>query len=203
MEQLTKTFRAIGPTTYLCPIPAVLLGCADPGRGGRPNLITVAWTGIVCSKPPMLTVSIRKSRLSHDMISATGEFTVNLIGRELCGAMDTCGVKSGREMDKFGELGLHAMAVPELAFAPALAEAPAFLSCKVKSVTELGSHDMFLAEILDVHVAERFFDESGAINEEKMNLVCYVHGKYHALSEALGFFGYSVASPEALERRSR
>ena len=92
MEQVTK-FRTIGPTTYLCPIPAVMLGCADP-EGGAPNLITVAWTGVVCSKPPMLSVSIRKSRLSHDMIARTGEFTLNLTSRALCRAMDFCGVKS-------------------------------------------------------------------------------------------------------------
>ncbi|MEG0049371.1 MAG: flavin reductase family protein [Clostridia bacterium] len=194
-------FREIGPTTYLCPIPAVLLGCADPAHGERPNLITVAWTGVVCSKPPMLSVSLRKSRLSHELISNTGEFTLNLIGKELCRAMDFCGVKSGREVDKFAELCLHPMPAPKLEAAPALAEAPAFLSCKVRSVIELGSHDLFLAEILQVSVAERYFTSSGAIDEEKMQLVGYVHGKYHALSEALGFFGYSLASDEALKRR--
>lgn len=104
MDQVTR-FRTIGPTTYLCPIPAVMLGCANP-EDGAPNLITVAWTGVVCSKPPMLSVSIRKSRLSHDMIARTGEFTLNLTSRALCRAMDFCGVKSGREVDKFAHLGL-------------------------------------------------------------------------------------------------
>lgn len=202
MEENTN-FRTIGPTTYLCPIPAVLLGCADPAHGQRPNLITVAWAGIVCSKPPMLTVSIRKSRLSHAIISATGEFTVNMVGDELCCGMDYCGVKSGRDVDKFAELNLHAIPAPELSVAPALKEASAFLSCKVKSVTELGSHDLFLADIVQASVAERYFDKSGAIDEEKMKLVGYVHGKYRALGDTLGFFGYSVASPEALSRRGR
>lgn len=201
MEQSANLFRAIGPTTYLCPIPTVMLGCADPARGMRPNLITVAWTGIVCSKPPMLTVSIRKSRLSHAIISATGEFTVNLVGEDLCRAMDYCGVKSGRDVDKFAELKLHAVSAPELSAAPGLAEAPAFLSCRVRSVSELGTHDLFLADILQVSVAERFFTNSGAIDEEKMGLVAYVHGKYRALGDVLGFFGYSVASSAALERR--
>ena len=132
MEQVTK-FRTIGPTTYLCPIPAVMLGCADP-EGGAPNLITVAWTGVVCSKPPMLSVSIRKSRLSHDMIARTGEFTLNLTSRALCRAMDFCGVKSGREVDKFAHLGLMPLPAPGLKAAPAVAEAPAFLSCRVRSV---------------------------------------------------------------------
>ena len=111
----------------------------------------------VCSKPPMLTVSIRKSRLSHAIISATGEFTVNLVGEDLCRAMDYCGVKSGRDVDKFAELKLHAVSAPELSAAPGLAEAPAFLSCRVSSVSELGTHDLFLADILQVSVAERFF----------------------------------------------
>lgn len=199
MERVSS-FRSIGPTTYLCPIPAVLLGCA-PADGGRPDLITVAWTGIVCSKPPMLSVSIRKSRLSHELISQSGEFTLNLIGRELCHAMDFCGVKSGREVDKFAHLGLTAVSAPGLKIAPAVAEAPAFLSCRVRSVQELGSHDLFLADIVEVSVQDRFFLPDGSIDEAAMELVGYVHGKYHALGEALGFFGYSIASPDALKRR--
>jgi len=201
MEQ-TSSFRTIGPTTYLCPIPAVMLGCAAP-EGGDPNLITVAWTGIVCSKPPMLSVSIRKERFSHDLITRSGEFTLNLIGRDLCRAMDYCGVKSGREVNKFAHLGLTAIPAPGLAHAPAVAQAPAFLSCKVHSIQELGSHDLFLATIVQVSVQERYFLADGSIDESAMQLVGYVHGKYHALGDALGFFGYSVASPEALERRMK
>jgi len=196
-----SAFREIGPTTYLCPIPSVLVGCADPVNGRRPNLITIAWTGVVCSKPPMLSISIRKSRFSHELISRTGEFTVNLIGQELCEAMDFCGVKSGRDVDKFAEMNLTAIPAPGLETAPAVAEAPAFLSCKVKQVIELGSHDLFLAEIVQVSVADRYFREDGSINEEAMNLVSYVHGKYRALSDVMGFFGYAVASPEAKKRR--
>ena len=194
-------FREIGPTTYLCPIPSVLVGCADPANGHKPNLITIAWTGVVCSKPPMLSISIRKSRFSHELISSTGEFTVNLIGQELCEAMDFCGVKSGRDVDKFAAMNLTSIPAPGLETAPAVAEAPAFLSCKVKQVIELGSHDLFLAEIVQVSVADRYFREDGSINEEAMNLVSYVHGKYRALSDVMGFFGYAVASPEAKKRR--
>ena len=201
MEQ-TPSFRVIGPTTYLCPIPAVMLGCAAP-EGGDPNLITVAWTGVVCSKPPMLSVSIRKERLSHDLIARSGEFTLNLIGRDLCHAMDYCGVKSGREVNKFAHLGLDAIPAPGLAHAPAVAQAPAFLSCKVHSVQELGSHDLFLASIVQVSVQERYFLADGSIDESAMQLVAYVHGKYHVVGDALGFFGYSIASPEALERRMK
>lgn len=198
---LLAAFREIGPTTYLCPIPSVLIGSADPEKGHGPNLITVAWTGVVCSKPPMLSISIRKSRFSHELISRTGEFTVNLVGRDLCEAMDFCGVKSGRDVDKFAEMKLTAIPAPGLKTAPAVAEAPAFLSCKVRQVIELGSHDLFLADIVQVSVADRYFREDGSISEENMELVSYVHGKYRALSDVLGFFGYSVASPEVKERR--
>lgn len=120
-----KTFRPIGPTTYLSPIPAVMLGCADPENGYEANLITVAWTGVVCTRPPMVSVSIRKSRLSHELIRRTGEFTLNLTGRSLCRAVDFCGVKSGRDVNKFEACGLTPIPAPPLTHAPAVAEAPA------------------------------------------------------------------------------
>ena len=194
-------FRTIGPTTYLSPIPSVLVGCADPANGVKPNLITIAWAGVVCSKPPMVSVSIRKERYSHAIISRTGEFTVNLVGKELCQAMDFCGVKSGREVDKFAHLGLTAVPAPGLESAVGVGEAPAFLSCKVHQVIELGSHDLFIGAVQQVSVADRYFREDGSIDEEAMQLVSYVHGKYRALSDVMGFFGYAVASPEAKKRR--
>lgn len=194
-------FRTIGPTTYLSPIPSVLVGCADPANNIKPNLITIAWAGVVCSKPPMVSVSIRKERYSHAIVSRTGEFTVNLIGQELLKAMDFCGVKSGRDMDKFSHLGLTAVPAPGLNSAVGIGEAPAFLSCKVRQVIELGSHDLFIGEVQQVSVAERYFRPDSSIDEDAMQLVNYVHGKYHAVREPLGFFGFSVASPEALKRR--
>lgn len=194
-------FREIGPTTYLSPIPSVLVGCADPANGMKPNLITIAWAGVVCSKPPMVSISIRKERHSHALVKNTGEFTVNLIGKDLLKAMDFCGVKSGRDVDKFAHLGITAIPAPGLEVAPAIAEAPAFLSCKVRQIIELGSHDMFIGEVQQVSVADRYFREDGSINEDAMELVNYIHGTYHAVSEPLGFFGFSVASEEALRRR--
>ncbi len=194
-------FRSIGPTTYLSPVPVVMLGCADPERGVKPNLITVAWAGVVCSKPPMISVSIRKERYSHGIISKTGEFTLNLTSEALCRATDFCGVKSGRDVDKFAAMGLTPIPAAGLKAAPAVEQAPAYLSCKVKQILELGSHDLFLAEVVDVNIAEEYFTETGAINEEAMQLVGYVHGKYRALGDVLGFFGYAIASDEALERR--
>ena len=194
-------FRSIGATTYVSPVPVVMLGCADPAKNIAPNLITVAWAGVVCSKPPMVSVSIRKERYSHSIIKDTGEFTLNLTSQALCRATDFCGVKSGREVDKFAAMNLTPIPAPGLTVAPAIAQAPAFLSCKVKDILELGSHDLFLAEVVDVNIAEEYFTESGSINEEAMELVGYVHGKYRAMSDVLGFFGYSIASDEALERR--
>ena len=195
------SFRPIGATAYLCPIPSVLVGCGDPKRGLRPNLITVAWAGICCSHPPMLSVSLRKERHSYAMIERTGEFTVNLVGESLLFAMDYCGVKSGRDEDKFQSLGLHAIPAQGLCCAPALQESPAYLSCCVKEIMPLGSHDLFLADIVEVCVREVFLTETGAIDEKRMELVGYVHGKYRALGEEIGFFGYSVASAEVLKRR--
>lgn len=201
-----KGFRAIGATTYLCPTPTVMVGCAaDDGwkRGeGRPNLVTVAWAGICCTKPSMISIALRPERFSYGLIQQSGEFTVNLIGQSLLHAMDFCGVKSGRDLDKFATLSLHPAEAEPLLIAPALMEAPACLCCKVRQVLPLGTHDLFIAEIVQVHVNERYFREDGSIDEQAMELVAYVHGKYRALGSELGFFGYSVASEDALKRRS-
>lgn len=194
-------FRAIGATPYLSPVPAVLVGCGDPQRGMRPNLITVAWTGICCSHPPMLSISLRKERHSHGLIERTREFTVNLANEDLLRPLDYCGVKSGRDHSKFEILGLTAIPAPPLTHAPALGESPAFLCCRVKDILPLGSHDLFLADILRVCVQERYFTPSGSIDEQAMKLVGYVHGKYRALGGELGFFGFSIAGREALLRR--
>ncbi|HNW86581.1 MAG TPA: flavin reductase family protein [Candidatus Limiplasma sp.] len=199
-------FRPIGPTTYLCPTPTVLVGCAadsawQQGKGGA-NLITVAWAGICCTKPPMLSISLRPERHSHALIERSGEFTVNLIGEPLLPAMDFCGVKSGRDLDKFTALGLHPQQADPLSIAPALREAPAYLCCKVRQVLPLGTHDLFLAEIVQVHVGKAYFREDGSINEQAMRLVAYVHGKYRALGAEIGFFGFSVAGDAARKRRA-
>ncbi len=198
-------FRSIGASAFLGPIPAVLVGCAgDAGwreGDGRPNLIAVAWTGIVCSKPPMLSISVKPERYSHELITHTGEFTVNLINGALCRAMDYCGVKSGRELNKFAALRLTPVPAAGLSAAPAVGEAPAYLSCRVTQVLPLGSHDLFLAEIVDVRVAERCLRADGGVDEAAMGLVSFTHGKYFAQGKPLGFFGYSVAGKAALKRR--
>lgn len=199
---MSNTFRAIGPTTFLSPIPAVMLSCCGTEPGfDRNNLITIAWAGVINSDPPMISVSIRPERHSYSQIVQSGVFCLNLIGRELCRATDYCGVKSGRDVDKFKEMGLHAREVEGFP-APALEEAPAFLCCRVKQQIPLGSHDMFLCAVEQVYVSDRLFDEDGSLHLDRADLIAYAHGEYHPIRpRPEGFFGYSVARPEVLERR--
>ena len=199
---MPNAFRAIGPTTLLAPVPAVMLSCrgTEPGFD-RDNLITVAWAGIVNSDPPMLSVSIRPSRHSYAQIVQSGVFCLNLVSRDMCKAADYCGVKSGRDVDKFRETGLHARTV-EGFDAPAIGEAPAFLCCRVQQRIPLGSHELFLCAIEQVYARDDLFDADGSLHLERADLVAYAHGEYHPLRpRAEGFFGYSVARPEVLARR--
>ncbi len=195
------TQKELNPSTLLSPVPAVMISCCDAASDAKPNIITLAWVGTVCSEPPMLSISIRPSRLSYDIIKATGEFAVNLVSRSLCEAMDFCGVRSGREVDKFAHLGLTPCPLQELAHAPGIAESPVILACKVKQVLPLGSHDMFVAEIVGVKADTALFDDSDRLCLERADLVGYTHGDYYAMGEHLGFFGYSVAAPDVRARR--
>ncbi len=184
MKQIWK------PGNMLYPVPVVMVSCGRAGE--KPNIITAAWAGTVCSEPPMLSVSVRKERYSHDMIRESGEFVVNLVSRELVRACDFCGVRSGRDTDKFAEMGLTAEKTPHLSLAPAIGQSPVSLECRVTEVLELGSHDMFLAKILGVLVEDSLLDEKGALDLDRAELVAYSHGEYHLLGELLGSFGYSV-----------
>lgn len=199
---MTQDFRAIGPTTLLAPVPAVLLSCrgTEPGFE-RDNLITVAWAGVVNTDPPMISVSIRPSRHSYAQIVQSGVFCLNLVSRDMCRAADYCGVKSGRDVDKFRETGLTARAVEGFG-APAVQEAPAFLCCRVSQRIPLGSHELFLCAVEQVYVRDDLFGEDGSLHLERAGLTAYAHGEYHALRpQPEGFFGYSVARPEVLARR--
>lgn len=188
--------------TMLNPVPAVMVSCSHQDiNDGRPNIITIAWAGTICSDPPMLSISIRKSRLSHEIISASGEFVVNLVSQKLLKSCDYCGVRSGRDYDKFQECQLTSIPADSLSMAPAIEEAPVSISCKVTRVMELGAHDMFMARIESVTVNADLMDEKGRLCLENADLVAYSHGHYYALGDMLGFFGYSVASPRALKRR--
>lgn len=178
------------PGNMLYPVPAVMVSCA---RGGeKPNIVTVAWTGTICSDPVMVSISVRPERYSYDIIKETGEFVINLTTRELTRATDWCGVKSGRDVDKFEEMKLTAGQANHLQYAPIIAESPVNLECKVTEIRELGSHHMFLAEVVGVQVSERFLDDTGKFELNSTDLVAYSHGEYFVLGEKLGKFGYSV-----------
>jgi flavin reductase (DIM6/NTAB) family NADH-FMN oxidoreductase RutF len=192
-------FFSIDPCPLLSPVPAVLVSCA--GQEGKPNLITLAWAGMVCSDPPMVSISVRKSRYSYGLIESTGEFVINLVNQNIVKAADFCGVKSGRDMDKFAACGLHAIPAPPLTHAPALQEAPAYLCCRVERILPLGSHDMFLAQIVGVAARNEYKDEKGSLRLDLAGLVAYNHGVYQVLGEVLGFFGYSVAGEKVLRNR--
>ncbi len=193
-----KEFVSLKPGTLLSPVPAVMVSCALPGE--KPNIVTIAWAGTVNSDPPMCSVSVRPSRYSHGIIRDSGEFIINLCGEDNLRATDFCGVKSGRDVDKFSACGLTPVAVEGFS-APAIGECPLYLACKVKSVQPLGSHDLFLGEIVRVGVKKELMDGDGGIDFGKARLVGYNHGVYYQLGRALGFFGYSVAAPDVLQRR--
>ena len=178
------------PGNLLNPAPVVMLSCRE--ENGRPNIITLAWVGTVCSEPPMLSVSIRKDRFSHGIVSRSREFAVNLVPASLAKACDFCGVKSGRDLDKFEATGLHAEPAPNLKTAPLIRECPLSLECRVEQVLELGSHDMFVARIVGVQVEERLLDEKGRLDLAKADLIVYSHGEYAPLKESIGRFGFSV-----------
>lgn len=173
----------------LYPVPAVMVSCMRSGE--RPNIITVAWAGTVCSAPAMLSISVRKERYSHRIIEETGEFAVNLVNKELTFATDYCGVRSGRDVDKFREMKLTEQPSKYIS-APGIAESPLILECKVKQQIPLGTHDMFLAEVVGVSVDERYIDEKGTFHLNDAKLTAYSHGTYFELGEALGTFGFSV-----------
>lgn len=195
-------YKRMDSFTALSPVPVVMVSCAGEKDGEIfDNIITIAWAGTVASEPPAVSISIRKSRLSHELITKSGEFVINLVSEENCKDADWCGVKSGRDFDKFKELGLEKVPVHNLEKAKGIKGCPVHIGCKVKSVTDLGSHDMFVAEIVSVAAAEELFDTEEKLRLDKAKLVAYCHGEYLALGDVLGFFGYSVAAPKVLSRR--
>ncbi len=179
------------PGTMLYPLPVVMVSCGDVPENY--NIVTVAWTGTICSNPPMCYVSLRKDRHSYDLIKKNMEFVINLSTEPLLNAVDWCGVKSGRDVNKFKEMHL----TPEPATmlkAPMIAESPLNIECKVVEIKELGSHDMFIAEVVAVNGDVRFYDSStGLFQLNQADLIAYSHGKYYRLGEKLGGFGFSVA----------
>uniref|UniRef100_UPI001F15AF23 flavin reductase family protein n=1 Tax=Enterocloster aldenensis TaxID=358742 RepID=UPI001F15AF23 len=177
------------PGNMLYPVPVVMVSCARPGE--KPDIITVAWAGTICSDPAMVSISVRKERFSHDIIKDTGEFVINLVNKKLVRSTDYCGVKSGRDVDKFAQTRLTAQESIHVK-APGIKESPVNIECRVKEVKELGSHDMFIAEVVGVTVDNQYMDDRGKFNLNASGLVSYSHGEYFELGKKLGSFGYSV-----------
>ncbi|MDD7267570.1 MAG: flavin reductase family protein [Lachnospiraceae bacterium] len=178
------------PGNMLYPLPAVMVSCGEAGTDA--NIITIAWAGTVCTNPPMVSISVRPERHSYALIKRTGDFVINLVGRSLVRQMDFCGVRSGRDMDKFAECRLTEGRW-EATAAPFIEESPVNIGARVTQVIEAGSHHIFLAEVTAVQVDDSLLDERDRLILERAGLVAYNHGRYHALGKELGTFGFSVA----------
>lgn len=178
------------PGNMLYPVPAVMVSCQRENE--KPNIITVAWAGTICTNPAMLSISVRPERYSYNIIKETKEFVVNLVTSDLAYATDYCGVKSGRDVDKFKEMNLH-KSISKVVKAPGIEESPVNIECRVKEIKELGSHHMFIAEVVSVNIDDKYMDKTGKFNLNKAGLVSYSHGEYFELGKKLGKFGYSVA----------
>lgn len=178
------------PGTMIYPLPAVMVSCGETPE--EYNIITIGWVGTICSEPPMCYISVRKSRLSHEIISKTKSFVINLTTKELAKATDWCGVKSGRDFDKFKEMELTPIKA-SVVNAPMIMESPLNIECEVVEIKELGSHDMFIAKVVNINADEKLINsKTNSFELEKANLLAYSHGKYYTIGEKLGFFGYSV-----------
>lgn len=177
------------PGNMLYPLPVVMVSLK--GKDGKNNIITIGWTGTICSDPPMVSISVRPGRYSYQQLLDTGEFVINLTTKELTYATDYCGVKSGRDIDKFKEMNLTPIPGVKTG-APMIEESPVNIECVVKDRIPLGTHDMFLAEVVAVHADERYMDEKNKFHLEKAEPIVYSHGSYLTTGEVLGTFGYSV-----------
>ena len=176
------------PGTFLYPIPAVMVSC---GTMEKSNIITIAWTGIINTNPPMVYISVRPTRYSYKLIKKQGEFIINLTTKDLVRATDWCGVKTGEKVDKFKEMNLHKQKA-KFVKCPMIKESPVSVECKVKEIKELGSHTKFIAEVLAINAEEKYIDKNGAFDISKCNLISYSNGGYYSMGKKLGKFGFSV-----------
>ena len=176
------------PGTFLYPLPAVMVSC---GNMEKSNIITVAWTGILNTNPAMVYISVRPTRYSYNLIKEQGEFVINLTTKELAYATDWCGVKTGAKVDKFAEMHLTKEKA-KFVKCPMIKESPVSVECKVKEIKELGSHHMFVAEVLAINADEKYIDEKGAFDISKCDLIAYSNGNYYSLGKKIGRFGFSV-----------
>ncbi len=189
------------PGNMLYPLPAVMVTVGDKPENF--NIITIAWTGTICSDPPMLYISVRKGRHSYSILKETKEFVINLTTRDLSYATDWCGVRSGRQYDKFKEMNLTA-GNAKVVKAPIIKESPVNIECKVTEIVELGTHDMFMAEVVNVKADEEYIDEkTGAFALNKAKPICYSHGNYYEVGKRIGKFGYAVEKKKKKKNRSK
>jgi flavin reductase (DIM6/NTAB) family NADH-FMN oxidoreductase RutF len=186
------------PGNMIYPLPAVMVSCR--GKDGADNIITIAWTGTVCTNPPMTYISVRPERHSYKMIKETGQFVINLTTKDLVRAVDFCGVRSGRDVDKFAEMHLTKEEAAKID-APMIGESPVNIECKVTEIKELGSHHMFLAEVVNVNVDEKFMDANGKFHLSRSNPLVYSHGGYYETGKEIGSFGYSVRKKKKKRKR--
>lgn len=204
--------QAFKPGNMLYPLPAVMVSCQYPNEHdpdclkpelqGKPNIITVAWAGTICTNPPMLSISVRPERYSYHMIEKSGEFVVNLTTETLVRATDYCGVRSGREVDKFKEMHLTPLPSREVSV-PGIAESPVNIECRVHEIKELGSHNMIIADVVAVTIDDEYMDEKGKFHLNSTGLVTYSHGEYFLLGKKLGAFGYSVKKTSTAKKGKR
>ena len=187
------------PGNMVYPLPAVMVSTAD--KNGEDNIITVAWTGTICTNPAMLYISVRPERYSYHMIKESGEFVVNLTTEALARATDWCGVRSGRDVDKWKEMGLTRGKSETLQYSPCIKESPVNIECKVDQILELGSHHMFTAKVQAVQVDDRYMQENGKFDLASSRLLTYSHGEYYSLGKKLGTFGYSVKKKDKKEKK--
>lgn len=185
--------------TFIYPLPAVMVSCGDMEKS---NIITVAWTGIMNTNPAMCYISVRPERYSYNLIKESGEFVINLTNQDLAYATDWCGVKTGAKVDKFKEMHLTKEKAQNVK-CPIIKESPVAIECKVKEIRELGSHHMFIAEILSIDADDKYIDEKGAFDITKCNLITYANGKYFSLGKPIGKFGYSVQKKNKEKRKNK
>jgi flavin reductase (DIM6/NTAB) family NADH-FMN oxidoreductase RutF len=182
------------------PVPAVMVSCGNNEENY--NIITIAWTGTICTNPPMAYISIRPERHSYDIIKETGEFVINLTTEQLTYATDYCGVKSGRDVNKFKEMKLTPKKATQVS-APLIDESPVNIECKLKEIVELGSHHMFIGEVVAVNVDDYYMDEKGKFHLDKAKPITYSHGQYYSLKESIGHFGYSVKKKKTKKKKKK
>ena len=183
------------------PLPAVMVSTAD--KNGSSNILTIAWTGTICTNPAMVYISVRPERYSYHMIKESGEFVINLTTERLARATDYCGVRSGKEVDKWKEAHLTPAKAEKLAYAPVIEECPVNIECKVTEIKELGSHHMFLAEVLAVQIDEEYLNEKNKFELNKTGLMVYSHGEYLSLGKKIGTFGHSVKKKKSKSKQKK